>query len=89
MYSNHYKYVSEIINQGLEKANLDGVLIYSGHTKNYFLDDMPYAFASNPHFRWMVPITETTTTKKPDLSKANIKKAIAQGFLISCNPLIW
>jgi Xaa-Pro dipeptidase len=59
MYSNHYKYVSEIINQGLEKANLEGVLIYSGHTKNYFLDDMPYAFASNPHFRWMVPITET------------------------------
>jgi Xaa-Pro dipeptidase len=59
MYSNHYKYVSEIINQGLEKAYLDGVLIYSGHVKNYFLDDMPYAFASNPHFRWMVPITET------------------------------
>ena len=27
----------------------------------------------------MVPINETTTTKKPDLSKANIKKAIAQG----------
>jgi len=59
MYSNHYKYVSEIINKGLEKANLDGVLIYSGHTKNYFLDDMPYAFACNPHFKWMVPITET------------------------------
>ena len=59
MYSNHYKYVSEIINQGLEKANLDGVLIYSGHTHNYFLDDMPYAFTCNPHFKWMVPITET------------------------------
>ena len=59
MYSNHYKYVSEIINQGLEKANLDGVLIYSGHTHNYFLDDMPYAFKCNPHFKWMLPITET------------------------------
>lgn len=58
MYSNHYKYVSEIINKGLEKANLDGVLIYSGHVKNYFLDDMPYAFACNPHFKWMLPITE-------------------------------
>jgi len=59
MFSSHYKYVSEIINQGLEKASLDGVLIYSGHVHNYFLDDMPYAFACNPHFKWMVPITET------------------------------
>ena len=59
MYSNHYKYVSKIINQGLEKAKLDGVLIYSGHVHNYFLDDMPYAFACNPHFKWLVPITET------------------------------
>jgi Xaa-Pro dipeptidase len=59
MYNNHYKYVSEIINQGLEKANLDGVLIYSGHASNYFLDDMPYAFACNPHFKWLLPITET------------------------------
>jgi len=59
MYSNHYKYVSKIINKGLEKAKLDGVLIYSGHVHNYFLDDMPYAFACNPHFKWLVPITET------------------------------
>ncbi|VAW39857.1 Xaa-Pro dipeptidase PepQ [hydrothermal vent metagenome] len=57
MYSSHYKYVSEIINQALEKAKLDGVLIYAGHAKNYFLDDMPYAFACNPHFKWLVPIT--------------------------------
>ena len=27
----------------------------------------------------MVKSSETTTTKKPDLNKANIKKAIAQG----------
>ena len=27
----------------------------------------------------MAQTTETTTTKKPDLNKANIKKAIAQG----------
>ena len=59
MYPNHYKYVSKIINQGLQKARLDGVLIYSGHANNYFLDDMPYAFACNPHFKWLVPITET------------------------------
>lgn len=58
MYSSHYKYVSEIINKALDKADLDGVLIYSGHSHNYFLDDMPYAFACNPHFKWMLPITE-------------------------------
>lgn len=59
MYDNHYKYVSKIINQALENAQLDGVLIYSGHAHHYFLDDMPYAFACNPHFKWMVPVTET------------------------------
>ena len=59
MYSNHYKYVSKIINKALTKAKLDGVLIYSGHAHNYFLDDMPYAFACNPHFKWMLPVTET------------------------------
>jgi Xaa-Pro dipeptidase len=59
MYSNHYKYVSKIINKALTKAKLDGVLIYSGHAHNYFLDDMPYAFACNPHFKWMLPISET------------------------------
>ena len=59
MYSNHYIYVSKIINQGLEKAKLDGVFIYSGHPHSYFLDDMPYPFACNPHFKWLVPITET------------------------------
>ncbi len=59
MYNKHYKYVSKIINKGLNKAKLDGVLIYSGHVHNYFLDDMPYAFACNPHFKWLVPITET------------------------------
>ena len=58
MYSSHYKYVSEIINKALNKADLDGVLIYSGHAHNYFLDDMPYAFVCNPHFKWMLPITE-------------------------------
>ncbi len=59
MYDNHYNYVSKIINQGLDKAKLDGVLIYSGHANNYFLDDMPYPFACNPHFKWLLPITET------------------------------
>jgi len=59
MYSSHYKYVSGIINKGLNRAKLDGVLIYSGHAHNYFLDDMPYAFACNPHFKWLLPITET------------------------------
>jgi Xaa-Pro dipeptidase len=59
MYSNHYHCVSQTIDKGLEKAKLDGVLIYSGHAHNYFLDDMPYAFACNPHFKWLVPITET------------------------------
>lgn len=59
MYSQHFDYVTKIMNQALEAANLDGVLVYSGNAHNYFLDDMPYAFASNPHFRWMVPITDT------------------------------
>ena len=59
MYQEHFNYVSKTIDQALQNSDLDGVLIFAGNAKNYFLDDMPYAFQSNPHFRWMLPITAT------------------------------
>jgi len=59
MYKQHFEHVSKIMDKALEHSSLDGVLVFSGNAKNYFLDDMPYAFQSNPHFRWVVPVPTT------------------------------
>jgi Xaa-Pro dipeptidase len=43
----------------LEQEQLDAMLIHSGSTKNYFLDDYAPAFKPNPHFvQWMPFLTE-------------------------------
>lgn len=42
-----------------EQEQLDAMLIHSGSTKNYFLDDYAPAFKPNPHFvQWMPFLTE-------------------------------
>ncbi len=42
----------------LESAGLDGIAIYSGRVRYEFLDDRPYPFAVNPHFKHWVPVTD-------------------------------
>ncbi len=44
--------------QGLDAAGLEGILIHSGGDKMQFLDDMPYAFKANPHFKSWIPLTQ-------------------------------
>jgi len=44
--------------QGLDAAGLEAILIYSGGDKMQFLDDMPYAFKANPHFKAWIPLTQ-------------------------------
>lgn len=59
----------------LEDEHFDALLIHSGRTKNYFLDDYAPAFKPNPHFvQWMPFLAEhpecwlvVTPGKKPCL----------------------
>ncbi len=42
----------------LATAGFEGIAIYSGRLRYEFLDDRPYSFAVNPHFKQWVPITD-------------------------------
>jgi Xaa-Pro dipeptidase len=42
----------------LASAGFDGVAIHSGRLHYEFLDDRPYTFAVNPHFKQWVPVTD-------------------------------
>jgi Xaa-Pro dipeptidase len=44
--------------QALDAAGLESILIYSGGEKMQFLDDQPYAFRTNPHFKAWIPLTQ-------------------------------
>ena len=42
----------------LEATKFDHVVIYGGAQHIAFLDDMPYSFKVNPHFKWWVPVLD-------------------------------
>jgi Xaa-Pro dipeptidase len=42
----------------LAAGGFDGMAIYSGRTRYAFLDDRPYPFVVNPHFKHWVPVTD-------------------------------
>ncbi|MBW3563751.1 MAG: Xaa-Pro dipeptidase [Acidobacteria bacterium] len=57
LYKEHLRVVSDRFDRALESAGYDGVVIFSGSQHMIFLDDMPYPFKSNPHFKTWVPLT--------------------------------
>lgn len=59
LYSEHFCILSERYNRVLENHQFDQLLIYSGTLKMQFIDDIPYPFHSNPHFKALVPLTDT------------------------------
>jgi Xaa-Pro dipeptidase len=44
--------------RALEAAKFDHLVIFAGAQHVQFLDDMPYPFKVNPHFKWWVPIVD-------------------------------
>ncbi len=42
----------------LEQSQFDHAVIFSGAQHYQFLDDMPYAFKVNPHFKMWAPVTD-------------------------------
>lgn len=55
LFSQHLARLQQIVRESLEKADFDGVWIYSGEAKRYFLDDLTAPFKINPHFNWFFP----------------------------------
>lgn len=55
LFIQHLVQVQKIIQQALELSHLDGLWIYAGETKPYFLDDQHSPFKINPLFNYVFP----------------------------------
>lgn len=54
-FSQHLARIQHTVQTALELARLDGLWIYSGGAKPYFLDDQTAPFKVNPHFNYIFP----------------------------------
>ncbi len=58
LYGNHLETVQRRFDRALEETGYEAVVIYSGALRMRFLDDMPYPFYTNPHFKTWVPLVD-------------------------------
>jgi Xaa-Pro dipeptidase len=58
LYTDHLATLQRQAESALERCGLDTLLIASGVEKYAFLDDRPYLFQANPHFKHWLPLTE-------------------------------
>jgi Xaa-Pro dipeptidase len=56
LYPEHLQTVRERFDIALSETGFEAVVIYSGSLRMKFLDDNPYPFATNPHFKSWVPL---------------------------------
>src|SRR3546814_11218572 len=57
LYASHLHYVKRCADAALAAGGFDHLLIASGIEKIGFLDDRPYPFRCNPHFKAWLPLT--------------------------------
>lgn len=58
LYPEHLESVKRIWARGLELADCDAVLIHSGAPPMVFLDDQPYPYKVNAHFKHWAPVLD-------------------------------
>ncbi|HEY2093435.1 MAG TPA: Xaa-Pro dipeptidase [Thermoanaerobaculia bacterium] len=58
LYPAHIRTVRERTDQALSEAGFDAIVIAAGDLRIQFLDDAPYPFKVNPHFKWWVPVVD-------------------------------
>jgi len=57
-YAHHLASLQQRAEDALARCGFDALLIASGIEKYAFLDDRPYLFAPNPHFKHWLPLTQ-------------------------------
>jgi Xaa-Pro dipeptidase len=58
LYADHLKTTLERHDRALAATGFDHAVIFSGSQRLMFLDDMPYPFKVNPHFKAWVPVVD-------------------------------
>ena len=56
LYPHHFQSLCERHDRALSATGFDAVVIHGGEQHMIFLDDMPYPFKPNPHFKAWVPV---------------------------------
>ncbi|MDH2924711.1 Xaa-Pro dipeptidase [Nicoletella semolina] len=54
-FTQHIAHLQQVVQHILEATCLDGLWIYAGAAKSYFLDDQDAPFKVNPHFNYFFP----------------------------------
>lgn len=58
LFEDHIRTQRQRADDALAACNLESLAIYAGGTRMQFLDDQPYPFKVNPHFRLFVPLAD-------------------------------
>jgi Xaa-Pro dipeptidase len=58
-YPAHVECLQQRTKQALSRENIEGVVIHSGQEIKAFLDDNPYPFRVNPHFKHWLPLIDS------------------------------
>lgn len=58
LYPEHLRVIKERHDRALAESKFDSVVIYGGSQHMIFLDDMPYPFKVNPHFKSWAPLLD-------------------------------
>ncbi|MBL8266483.1 Xaa-Pro dipeptidase [Steroidobacter sp.] len=58
LYAKHLEIQRRHTDEALAATGFDALAIYAGGQHMQFLDDQPYPFKPNPHFRWWTPLAE-------------------------------
>lgn len=61
LYADHLAEQQRRTEHALQRGGFDALLIASGIEKFAFLDDRPYVFQPNPHFKLWVPLVQHPT----------------------------
>ncbi len=58
LYARHLAHLQQGLEQALSASGFDALIVAAGIEKFAFLDDRPYAFAPNPHFKHWLPLAD-------------------------------
>lgn len=58
LYADHLTALRERTDRALAKHGFDSLAVFAGRSPMQFLDDQPYPFKANPHFKQWVPLVD-------------------------------
>lgn len=58
LFDEHLRTLRRLTDAALDACGFEALAIFAGHAHMQFLDDQPYPFKANPHFKWWVPLPD-------------------------------